>query len=79
MKNARVNAPGCKQLTLTVNSCYHTPFSISVILGLCEQHMFYTQVKGQMKVIHSLNVKSIDDCCDTALFMAIYDVTMAKP
>ena len=47
-----------------------------MISGMCVQGMWNAQVKGQATETHSLKVNSH---CDSALFILVYDITMAQP
>ena len=60
----------------TVLQCLsHTPLCISMISGLCVQGMWNAQVKSQVTETHRSKVNSY---CDTALFISVYDITMAQ-
>ena len=54
----------------------HTPLCISMISGVCVQGMWNAQVKGQVTETHRLKV---NNHCDTALFISMYDITMVQP
>ena len=54
----------------------HTHLCMSMISEVWVQSMWNAQVKGQVTETHRLKVNSH---CDTALFISVYDITMAQP
>ena len=54
----------------------HAPVHINDFRGVCVQGMWNAQVKGQVTETHRLKVSSH---CDIALFISVYDITMAQP